>query len=94
MCVKGGLLIMRISNKEKIMLGILGVMLIGIGYYNYVYKEHAFKVQEKEEEYFQIEERYNKAIETINSIESKKSDIKILKNKIDNMSVVFYPIIY
>ena len=84
---------MRISNKEKIMLGILGVMLIGIGYYNYVYKEHAFKVQEKEEEYFQIEERYNKAIETINSIESKKSDIKILKNKIDNMSVVFYPII-
>lgn len=84
---------MKISNKEKIMLGILGVMLIGIGYYNYVYKDHTFKVQEKEEEYFQIEERYNKAIETINSIESKKSDIKILKNKIDNMSVVFYPII-
>ena len=84
---------MKISNKEKIMLGILGVMLIGIGYYNYVYKDHTFKVQEKEEEYFQIEERYNKAIETINSIESKKSDIKILKNTIDNMSVVFYPII-
>lgn len=84
---------MKISNKEKIMLGILGVMLIGIGYYNYVYKDHTFKVQEKEEEYFQIEERYNKAIETINSIECKKSDIKILKNKIDNMSVVFYPII-
>ena len=84
---------MKISNKEKIMLGILGVMLIGIGYYNYVYKDHTFKVQEKEEEYFEIEERYNKAIETINSIESKKSDIKILKNKIDNMSVVFYPII-
>ena len=84
---------MKISNKEKIMLGILGVMLIGIGYYNYVYKELAFKVQGKEEEYIQIEERYNKAIETINSIESKKSDIKILKNKIDNISVAFYPII-
>ena len=49
MCVKGGLLIMKISNKEKIMLGILGVMLIGIGYYNYVYKDHTFKVQEKED---------------------------------------------
>ena len=67
---------MKISNKEKIMLGILGVMLIGIGYYNYVYKELAFKVQGKEEEYIQIEERYNKAIETINSIESKKSEIR------------------
>lgn len=84
---------MKISNKEKIMLGILAVMLIGISYYNFVYKDMALKVKDKEEEYLQIEERYNKAIETINSIGSKKSDIKILKNKIDNMSVNFYPII-
>ena len=84
---------MKISNREKIMLGILGVILIAIGYYNFVYKDVVLKVQGKEEEYLQIEERYNKAIETINLRESKKSDVKILKNKIDNMSVNFYPII-
>ena len=38
---------MKISNKEKIMLCILGIIIIGFGYYQFVYLFQATKIEEK-----------------------------------------------
>ena len=84
---------MKISNREKIMLCVLGLVGIGFIYYNFGYLNQKVKIELKTKERDEIEERYNKAIETINLLEDRKSDVKILKSKIENQSLPFYPTI-
>lgn len=84
---------MEISNREKIMLCALGILSIGFIYYKFGYLDEKAKIVLKTKERNEIEERYNKAIETINSLEDKKSNVKILKSRIDNKSLPFYPTI-
>ena len=84
---------MNISNREKIMLFILGIILIGIGYYNFVYTTMINKVEVKKQEKTQKEEEYNQTIATINALEDRKGDIKILKSKISDCAAKFYPTI-
>lgn len=84
---------MNISNKEKIMLCILGIILVGFGYYNFVYTPQLNSIKEKSSQQSEIEEKYNTTIATINSLEDKKIDSKILKAKITNGSSAFYPVI-
>lgn len=84
---------MKLSNKEKIMLCILGIIIVTLGYYNLIYKQQVNKIALKAQKNIEIKEKYEKAMNTINSLESKKSDIKILKSEISNTSEAFYPII-
>lgn len=84
---------MKISNKEKIMLYILGIILIGFGYYNFVYSVQMNKIQEKTKQKNELEQKYTTTMNTINSIEDRKSDVKILKAKISDESLPFYPTI-
>lgn len=84
---------MNISNKEKIMLCILGIMLVGFGYYNFVYTPQLAQIEEKSKEKADKENEYNTAMATINALEDRKSDIKILKAKITDCSEEFYPVI-
>ena len=84
---------MRISNKEKIMLYILGIIIIGFIYYQFVYSYQMNIIQDKMKNQNEIEQKYTEAENTINSIESKKSDLKILKAKISDESLSFYPTI-
>lgn len=84
---------MRISKREKMMLLILGILVIGIGYYQFGYLTLTQKVQEKTAKRNEIEDKYNKAMLTINSLENQKSKVKILNAKIDNESAPLYPTI-
>lgn len=84
---------MKISNKEKIMLCILGIILIGFGYYNFIYSLQAAKIEAKLKEESDIKQKYTVAMDTINSLEAKKSDVKVLKAKIGDESLPFYPTI-
>lgn len=84
---------MKISNKEKIMLCVLGIILVGVGYYNFIYTPLIARVEQKSREKTEIENKYNTAIETIAQLENRKSDIKILKAKISDQSQAFYPTI-
>lgn len=84
---------MRISNKEKIMLCILGIIIVGFGYHKYVYSVQMTKIKEKTQQSNQIEQKYNTTMATINSMEDRKSDVKILKAKISDESLPFYPVI-
>lgn len=84
---------MKISNKEKIMLCVLGIILVGIGYYNLIYTPLIKQVEQKSSEKIETENKYNTAMETIAQLENRKSDIKILKAKISDRSQAFYPTI-
>ncbi|OCA96739.1 pilus assembly protein PilO [Clostridium beijerinckii] len=84
---------MRISNKEKIMLYILGIIIIGFIYYQFVYSYQMNIIQDKMKSQNEIEQKYTEAENTIKAIESKKSDLKILKAKISDESLSFYPTI-
>lgn len=84
---------MKINNREKIMLYILGIVLIGLGYYNFIYSVQADKIEEKLKAESEIKEKYTLAIDTINSIEDRKSHERVLKAKIEQESEPFYPTI-
>ncbi len=84
---------MKISNKEKTMLYVLGSIIVGFLYYQFVYSSQVIQLQEKLKQESEIKQKYDTAMNTINSMESKKSDVKILNAKIDNEALPFYPTI-
>lgn len=84
---------MKISKREKLMLLVLGIFALGILYYQFGYTTLVKKVEEKTAQRNEIEEKYNKAMNTINSMESQKSKVKILNAKINDEAAPFYPTI-
>lgn len=84
---------MKISNREKVMLFVLGIILIGFGYYNFVYSVKATAIEEKLKEESEIKGKYETAMTTISTLENKENDVKLLKEKIDEESKPFYPTI-
>lgn len=84
---------MKISNKEKIMLYILGIILIGFVYYNFIYSVQVTKIEDRLKTENEIKQKYTSAMETIKNIEDRKSYSKVLKAKIGDESTPFYPTI-
>jgi type IV pilus assembly protein PilO len=84
---------MKISDKEKTMLCVLGSIIVGFLYYQFLYLPQTDEFEAKVKTESEIKQKYDTAMNTINSIEDKKSDVKILKIKIDNESIPFYPTI-
>ncbi|NRY59957.1 pilus assembly protein PilO [Clostridium beijerinckii] len=84
---------MKISNREKVMLFVLGIILIGFGYYNFVYSVQATAIEQKVKQESEIKKKYETSMITINSLEIKENDAKLLKEKIEEESKPFYPII-
>lgn len=84
---------MKISNKEKVMLCILGIIVISFVYYQFVYSYQTKTIEEKTKQESELEKKYTTANNTINSIEDKKIDVKILKAKVNDESLAFYPTI-
>ena len=84
---------MKISDKEKTMLCVLGSIVVGFLYYQFLYLSQSNEIEEKSKTESEIQQKYNTTMNTINSMESKKSDVKILKSKINDESLPFYPTI-
>lgn len=84
---------MKLSKKEKVLTCVLGMLVIGVIYYKGVYSVQSQKIQSKKIERDNIEDEYNKAMNTINQMESKKSEKKMLNAKSDDISSMFYPVI-
>ncbi|AVK48215.1 pilus assembly protein PilO [Clostridium sp. MF28] len=84
---------MKISKREKVMLLILGILGIGILYYQFGYTALVKSVEEKTKVKNEIEQKYNTARNTIDSMESQESKVKTLKAKITDQAGSFYPTI-
>lgn len=84
---------MKISDREKIMLCILGIIIMGFGYYNFVYSVQATAIEKKIKEEDDVKNKYETAKATIDSLDAKKDDANLLKSKILDKSQSFYPTI-
>ncbi|MBW6410206.1 GspMb/PilO family protein [Clostridium weizhouense] len=84
---------MKISKREKMMLCILGIVLISILYYQFIYLKQTSKIADKTKSKNEIEEKYNNSINTINALDKRKSDIKVLDTKVKDKSSLFFPTI-
>lgn len=84
---------MKISKREKLLLGILVVCIILLGYFKYVYAKQRIKAENLKSEKFALVTRLSLAKAQINSIKSKESDIKVLNSKIQDKSILLYPTI-
>ena len=84
---------MKISKKEKYLLGILATVLISILYYQFIYINQVEKLDVKKKEKAEIETRYNGVMESIKTLESRKENLKILNSSILDKASDFYPTI-
>lgn len=85
---------MKVSKREKFLLGVLVLIIICTAYYKLVYERQYAKLQEIEQEESELNKKYNEMLSNINTITKNKSDIKILKDSIGSKSMLLYPKIY
>lgn len=84
---------MKLSNKEKMMLAILGVLLVGTSYYQFIYTNQKEKIDNLKIARDEIETRYNEVMETINTLEERKEKVSNKVSGINLKSKEFYPTI-
>lgn len=83
----------KISDKEKKMLLILGVVLAGAIYYQFIYTNISKFIDQKKEEKNNIETKYNNALDAIENLDNRKSELKILNARIKDEGECLYPTI-
>ncbi|MBL4933359.1 hypothetical protein [Clostridium paridis] len=84
---------MKISSREKFLLGILLTALIIVGYYELVFVNQRAIVNKLKNTKAETEMKYNTVMDTVNSLDKKKEDLKVLKSKIYDKSEKLYPTI-
>ena len=82
---------MKISKKEAAMLGILGAVLVGIAYYQFVYVKQVEKIEALKVEREQVQTEYDTIMSTIRTIDERKGEIKVFNANIEDKSKLFYP---
>ena len=85
---------MKISEKEKVLLGFLLVGAIGVGYYYLGYKPKTEELAALNLEYETLETEYTKIQSEIAMIEKNTKDIKLLEFSIDDANEKIYPDIW
>jgi len=84
---------MKMSNKEKTMIYVLGSIIVGFLYYQFVYLSQVAQLEEKTRTQSEIKQKYDMAMSTIKSMDDKKINVKILNAKITEEVAPFYPTI-
>lgn len=84
---------MKLSNKEKMMLAILGGVLVGVSYYQFIYTNQKEKIENLIVSRDEIQTRYNEVMETINTLEERKENVNNKISGINLKSKEFYPTI-
>ncbi len=84
---------MKISKREKFLLGILGTLIIVFVYYQFIYVKQVKKLNTKRDEKSVIEEKYNTVMKEIESLGEKENQVKSLKISVTEKSKKLYPII-
>lgn len=82
---------MKISNKEKYLLGGLVSVLILAGYYQLVYTKQSEKLSALSSEKSQVESKYKAIKKTINELDMRKEQLVSLNTTIYDKAVMLYP---
>lgn len=82
---------MKISNREKSMLVVLLMLIIGVGYYNFVYVDHVAKLDELKAQEQELKIK-KEAVETaIANMEVNSASVAMLQEQIAAESESLYP---
>lgn len=84
---------MKISNREKILIAILGVFLVVYGYYNYVFLKQSAMVEAVRNNRNTLETKLASLNSMISNLDKRESNLKILNSKIQDSSILLYPTI-
>ncbi|MBK1810493.1 hypothetical protein JHL18_07580 [Clostridium sp. YIM B02505] len=82
---------MKISSREKALLGVLATVLVVVLYYQFIYIKQLDKLNKLNTEKQQLKAQYDVLMDTVNQLDGKKSDLKILNSKIYDKSSGLYP---
>lgn len=82
---------MKISKKEQYLLGILATVLVVALYYQFVYIKQVDKIEVLEAEKQEVENKYDEIMETIRTLEQRRSQIKIYNAGISDKMKLYYP---
>lgn len=82
---------MKVSKREQILLGLLGIVFITVLYWQFVFVPQSAKVAQIRADRDKKEEEYDNAMNMINLLEANKLEIKVLNSKILDKSKAFYP---
>ncbi|NRZ85796.1 Tfp pilus assembly protein PilO [Clostridium beijerinckii] len=63
---------MKISKKEKTMLCVLGSIIVGFLYYQFIYLSQVDQLQQKVGKENELKQKYDTVMNTIKSMEDKK----------------------
>ena len=85
---------MKISEKEKVMLGFLLIGAVSVGYYYLGYKPLTDQIDSKTLQLSTLETEYTKKQSEIKGIEKNQKDIKLLEFSIDDANEKVYPDIW
>lgn len=84
---------MKMSKREKYLLGILGALLICFVYYQFVYVNQVKKLDAKKQEEQVTKEKYDKVMNDIENLDELEEKLKVLKVDVYEKSKKLYPII-
>jgi type IV pilus assembly protein PilO len=84
---------MKISKREKFLLGLLVSIFITVVYYQFIFKLQVQKINERKIERDKKLAEFNEAINTINNLDMTRLNFKVLNSNILDKSKSFYPVI-
>lgn len=84
---------MAISKREKKMLSVFGLVTCAFLYYQFGYTNLNGLVDKKTKERDEIQQKYQTAVDTVNSMDAQKAKAKIFNAKIADQTKPLYPII-
>lgn len=81
---------MKINKREKTLLFVLALGVVGFGYYKVVWDYQYNKLNGLKSKELKVKEEYNHDMKMVNSIEPNKEEINIFNSEIQNLTAGFY----
>ncbi|MDM0868550.1 hypothetical protein QTI59_13960 [Clostridium perfringens] len=81
---------MKINKREKTLLFVLALGVVGFGYYKVVWDYQYNKLKDLKSKELKVKEEYNNDVKMVNSTEPNKEEINIFNSEIQNLTLGFY----
>ncbi len=84
---------MKMSQREKYLLTLIGCVLVGVVYYQFVYVPHQDTIAIKEAELQETQIRYDEVMRNIATLEERQERIKGISANVNEKTYPYYPTI-
>ena len=82
---------MKISQREKYLLTLIGCVLVGVLYYQFMYVPQQEKLAQKELELQDTQIRYDEVMQNIATLEARQEKIKGISANVNELTYDYYP---